>query len=118
VCYRSHVVWEVLLHADAAGELGKLPAREQAAVDTALVKLREIGPGLGYPHTSHVQGADRIRELRPRQGRCPWRAFYRDVEGLIVVAAIGPEASVDGRGFDRAVLLAAERLAEIEGDDE
>jgi hypothetical protein len=64
----------VLLHADAAAELNKLPAREKAAVDTALVKLREIGLRLGYPHTSHVQGSDQIRELRPRQGRCPWRA--------------------------------------------
>ncbi|MDT5028220.1 MAG: hypothetical protein QOE61_4646 [Micromonosporaceae bacterium] len=85
----------------------------------SLEKLREIGPGLGYPHTSHVQESDRIRELRPRQGRCPWRAFYRDVDGVIVVAAVGPEASVDHRGFDRAVRSAAERLAEIEeGDDD
>lgn len=113
------MAWEVLLHAEAVAELGKLPAREKAAVDTALQKLREIGPGLGYPHTSHVQESDRIRELRPRQGRCPWRAFYRDVDGVIVVAAVGPEASVDNRGFDRAVRWATERLAEIEeGDDD
>jgi mRNA-degrading endonuclease RelE of RelBE toxin-antitoxin system len=49
------VVWEVLLHAEAVAELSKLPAREKAAVHTALEKLRKIGPGLGYPHTSHVR---------------------------------------------------------------
>jgi hypothetical protein len=113
------VVWEVLVHAEAVAELSKLPAREKAAVDTAFEKLREIGPRLGFPHTSHVQESDRIRELRPRQGRCPWRAFYRDVGGVIVVAAVGPEASVDHRGFERAVRSAAARLAEIEeGDDD
>ena len=85
-------------------------------MDTAMSKLREIGPNLGFPHTSNVQAAENLRELRPRQGRSPWRAFYREVEGDLVVAAIGPEASVDQRGFRRAVGLATSRLDVLEED--
>ena len=60
------------------------------------------------------QGADRLRELRPRAGRSPWRAFYRRVGGDVVIAAIGPEANVDPRAFRQAVRAAEDRLAELE----
>ena len=112
------MVWDVVVTPDAEVELLKLPSRERRAVDTALVKLREIGPQLGFPHTSAVVGADRLREIRPRQGRCPWRAFYRQVGSVLVIAAVGPEAQVDHREFQRAVAAAEVRLAEIEDEEE
>ena len=34
------------------------------------------GAGIGSAHSSQVKGSS-LRELRPRQGRSPWRAFYR-----------------------------------------
>jgi hypothetical protein len=108
------VAWEVLLHPDAATELSKVPARERVAVDTALDKLRAIGPTLGHPHTSKIKSADKLRELRPRQGRSPWRVFYRQVGHVLVVGAVGPEAEVDPRGFQRAVSSAEQRLDEVE----
>jgi hypothetical protein len=111
------VTWTVLLHPEAVGELSKLPTREKAAVDTAMDKLQALGPGLGFPHSSNVQGADNVRELRPRQGRSPWRAFYRPIASLFVVAAIGPEAEQDSRGFHKAVRLAEQRLDELEDDE-
>jgi hypothetical protein len=40
--------------------------------------------------------------------------MYGRVGEVFVVAAVGPEAKVDPRGFDRAVGRALERLAEIE----
>jgi len=43
-------------------------------------------------------------------GRSLWHAFYRRVGTIIVIAAIGPEAQVDPRGFDRAVTNAVQRL--------
>ena len=82
----------------------------------AVEKLRVHGPVLPYPHSSDVRGADRLRELRPRSGRSPWRAFYRRIGDLFVVGAIAPEANVDRRGFARAVSAAEQRLAEIEED--
>jgi len=108
------VDWTVLIHPDAEVELSKVPAREKVAIDTALDKLRVIGPSLGFPHTSAVKRARGLRELRPRQGRSPWRAFYRQIGQVLVVGAVGPEASVDPRGFARAVKAAEERLDEVE----
>jgi hypothetical protein len=82
----------------------------------AVEKLTVFGPALPFPHSSAIQGAERLRELRPRSGRSPWRGFYRRLGDLLIVAAIGPEAGVDKRGFDRAVAAAITRLAELEED--
>lgn len=78
---------------------------------SAVQKLQVVGDRLAFPHSSNIRGADRIRELRRRAGRSPTRGFYRRVDNLLVVAAIGPEALVDKRGFARSVSAAEERLA-------
>lgn len=81
------------------------------ALDNALLKLRDLGEILGYPHSSQVQGTT-LRELRPRRGNSPWRAFYRRLaDGTIIVAAIGPEAMHNRRRFDCTVDTALARLA-------
>ena len=108
---------KVVFHPDAEAELGDLPTREKVAVDNVVEKLKALGTQLGYPHCSAVQGAEKLRELRPRSGRSPWRAFYRRVSDVIVIASIGPEAKVDRKGFDAAVRKAERRLAELEEEE-
>lgn len=108
-------MWDVRYLPEAEAELDKLPSREQAAVRHADAKLKALGPALPFPHSSDVREATDLRELRPRGGRSPWRAFYREVEGSFVVASIGPEAQQDKRGFRRAVQNAMERLEDLEG---
>jgi hypothetical protein len=108
------VAWRVLIHPEAEIELSKITARERAAIDAALDKLRAIGPALGFPHTSDVRIARDLRELRPRQGRSPWRVFYRQAGSVLVVGAIGPEANADSKGFTRAVRSAEQRLDDLE----
>jgi len=100
---------EVELHPDAASELLALPPAEQTARLNAIAKLEAIGPTLGFPHTSQVQGAE-VRELRARAGRSPWRAFYRQVGQVLRIGAIGPEAAVKPRLFQAAIKRAVERL--------
>ncbi|MBA2277797.1 MAG: type II toxin-antitoxin system RelE/ParE family toxin [Chloroflexia bacterium] len=78
----------------------------------AIEKLELLGDQLGYPHSSNVRGTS-LRELRPRAGRSPWRAFYQRVGDRIVLAAIGPEALHDPRGFRRAIGTALARLDSI-----
>jgi phage-related protein len=105
---------EVLLHSGAEDELvvlRRLSVQEHAAMLTALARLKSIGLDLRFPHTSQVKGT-KLRELRPRAGRSPWRAFYRRVGDVLVVGAIGPEAEHDRRGFQRAIDLAAQRIGE------
>ena len=99
----------------AEDERNALVSREKAALINAEAKLAMFGPALPYPHSSAVRGADRLRELRPRGGRSPWRALYRQVGDEFVVAAVGPEAEVDPRGFAAACRRAEARLAEMEG---
>jgi hypothetical protein len=53
-----------------------------------------------------------LRELRPRAGRS-LRALYGRVDDTFVVVAVGPEAQVDHRGFERVVRDGAQRLAEV-----
>lgn len=91
-----------------------MPKAERVALINADAKLGVYGPLLCYPHTSAVRGAEKLRELRPRAGRSAWRALYRQVGDVFVVAAVGPEAQSDPRGFDRAVRRSLERLANVE----
>lgn len=103
---------------EAREEWDALPVDERDAVQHAADKLEAMGDLLSFPHQSAVKGAENLRELRPRGGRSPWRAFYRRVgRGIFVIAAVGPEAQANPRGFQRAVRVATERLAALQGDD-
>jgi hypothetical protein len=108
------VSWSVVLHPEAEIERAKLPARERLALDNAVLKLQAVGPNLGSPHSSDVRAANGLRELRPRAGRSPYRGFYRRIGDVFVLAAVGPEAEVDRRGFERAAKAAEQRLDAIE----
>jgi len=104
---------EVLVHPAAAEEYRGLPEREQDAMDNAIEKLSALGEQLRYPHSSAVRSAAGLRELRPRAGRSPWRAFYPHIGDVIVIGAFGPEANADPRSFQTAVKRATDRLAEF-----
>jgi len=107
-------VWLVVYVPDAERERETLPANERQALYNAVAKLQAIGPTLGYPHSSAVQGTAGLRELRPRGGRSPWRGLYRQVGERFVIAAIAPEAQHDPRRFKRACAAASRRLEELE----
>jgi len=107
-------MWEVVYHPAAETEYHSLLAADGNAVDNAVKKLETYGPVLPYPHQSAVRGSKSLRELRPRGGRSRVRPLYQRHGDTFVIAAIGPEAQLDARGFDRAVRLATSRLSEIE----
>src|SRR5437870_999214 len=105
---------EILLHPLAHSELARVPMGERRAIANAIDKLRR--PVHSWPTRTRARCRGQ-RELRPRAGRSPWRAFYQRAGALLVVAAIGPEAQVDPRGFRRAVEDALARMTEF-GDSE
>lgn len=109
-------MWTVLYLPEAERERALLPPAERAALINADRKLQALGPQLPYPHSSAVKGADRLRELRPRGGRSPWRALYRQLGDAFVVAAVAPEAQVDSRKFDAGCRVAERRLSQVEED--
>jgi hypothetical protein len=98
---------------EAEDELAQLPPREQAAMLNVVEKLQVFGTQLPPPHSSAVK-ATKLRELRPRSGRSPWRAFYRRVGDILLIGAIGPEAKHDPRGFTRATDVAEQRIRRFE----
>ena len=83
-----------------------------APFDEAQDRLRQAQGERTFSVSSAVKGADGLRELRPRAGRSPWRAFYRYVGDVMVIGACGPEAGADPRAFQAAVQRATDRLAE------
>lgn len=96
---------------EAEEELLGVPAKERQAIVSAVEKLKSQGDQLSAPHSSSVKGVrGTLRELRPRGGRSPWRAFYRRIGNEMVIGSIGPEAEADRRGFRRAAAVALERL--------
>ena len=103
----------VLFVPEAEVELMTLSVEERSALLNAVAKLESLGALLPFPHQSAVKGVHALRELRPRGGRSPWRAFYRQMGDRFVVAAIGPEAQVNPRDFDRAVRAAISRLESV-----
>ena len=84
--------------AAAVGEREALVPKEKAALINAEAKLAALGPSLPYPHSSAVHGE------------------YRQIGREFIVAAVGPEAQADGRGFAAACRRAEARLAEIEDE--
>jgi hypothetical protein len=108
------MAWTCRHLAEAIAERQTLVPKEKAALINADAKLEALGPRLPYPHSSPVAGADRLHDLRPRGGRSPWRALYRQVGDELVVAAIAPEAEVDPSGFVAACRRAEARLVKLE----
>ncbi len=108
---------DVRYHPEAEAELEALPVREKVAMLSAVEKLEALGDQLPFPHSSDVRDAVKLRELRPRAGRSPWRAFYRRISRSMVIGAIGPEADSNRPGFNRAVKNAETRLNQIEEDE-
>ena len=112
--------YEVRWHPEADAERdASWPPGEKVAMFHSVEKLEAVGPRLGHPHSSAVQGekGGGLRELRPRAGRSRWRPIYRQVTAqAFVILAVGPEAGIDQAGFDAAVGRAAKRLAEFEVD--
>lgn len=109
-------MWDVRFTDEARQELNQraVTRQEKAAILNAVAKLRALGLQLPFPHQGNVESAQSIRELRPRQGNSPWRAFYCRVGDTFVIASIGPEADVDAHGFARAVDAAQQRCGAID----
>ncbi len=104
---------EVRYHPQAESELAELPVGERVAMANAVEKLESLGLRLPFPHQSAVVGVSNLRELRPRSGDSPWRAFYRRIQDVFVIAGIGPDAKVDRKAFNAAVKTALQRLEEV-----
>ncbi|MEZ5080189.1 MAG: type II toxin-antitoxin system RelE/ParE family toxin [Thermoleophilia bacterium] len=85
---------------DAVRELHQVrDKRLRSAIFTAVDKLRILGPKTIEPHSKKIQGANKLRELRPRGGQCTVRPLYvQRNEREYVILAIAPEAVENSSG--------------------
>jgi hypothetical protein len=81
-----------------------LGAAEQEAVDNVVEKLELMGFRLGFPHSSDIKdSSEPIRELRPKGGASPLRAFYAFDPGRDAILLLGGDKSGDPRFYARIV---------------
>lgn len=74
--------------------------------------LAEEGIGLGYPHSSALQGSRyALRELRPKRGRSPLRVVYAFDPRRDSVLIIGGDKGGDPSFYER-IIGRAERIWE------
>ena len=106
---KALIVW----HPKAVVELEtQVPDKQtRKRVHSAVDILVQSGGKGAFPLQSAVKDGDGLRELRCGSGRIPWRPIFGQVDGtqLFVIWAFGPEAQVDGPGFDAAVQRAKDR---------
>ena len=93
-----------------------MPPSERIAMRRVIELLEREGDALAFPYTGHIEGVERLRELRSRAGHSPWRAFYRRIGAAMWVGAFGSHG--DAVGFARAIRDAEERLARVERGEE
>jgi hypothetical protein len=86
------------------GYSGYQGASEYSLISPPRTGFRWIGP------------QSRLETVRWPPSCPPSRVLYWRVGEVFVVAAVGPEAQSDPRGFERAVRRALQRLADLEED--
>ncbi len=84
-----------------------LDAGDRKALDLVVGLLRSQGVGLGSPYSSAIKGAKvALRELRPRRGASPLRAFYAFAPRRNVLLLIGGDKAGDNRFYTRMIARA------------
>lgn len=97
-----------------------LDKRGQVQVDARVRLLEQLGPQLGFPHSSGVSSSRhaRMRELRIQYGGRPLRVFYCFDSRRVAVLLVGADKTGNDRFYEEMVPIADrlydEHLAELE----
>ncbi len=101
---------EVIVTDEFKAWFGELSEDDDEAVSIVIGLLEERGVGLGYPHSSAIEGSKiALRELRAQSGGRPLRVFYKFDPKRRAVLLIAGDKTGDKRFYERMIPL-AERL--------
>lgn len=106
--YSSHMTWDIE-YTDEFGEWwASLSAGEQEALDASVRLLEAREPGLGYPHSSGINGSrhNHMRELRTQQGGKPLRTLCAFDPRRSAILLIGGDKSGHDRWYDIYIPIA------------
>uniref|UniRef100_UPI004056CC98 type II toxin-antitoxin system RelE/ParE family toxin n=1 Tax=Candidatus Electrothrix sp. TaxID=2170559 RepID=UPI004056CC98 len=100
--------WEVE-YTDEFGEWwDSLSEEEQISIDASVRLLEQMGPTLGYPHSSKINGSrhSHMRELRSQHDGRPLRTLYAFDPRRTAILLIGGDKTGDDRWYETYVPIA------------
>lgn len=95
------MVWEVE-YTDEFGDWWEgLSADEQESVAASVSLLEQLGPQLGFPHSSGINGSkhSHMRELRTQHAGAPYRTLYAFDPRRSALLLIGGDKTGDDRWY-------------------
>lgn len=102
------MAWEVEFTAEFGSWWEALAERQQDDVAHSVGLLAELGPGLGFPHSSGVRGSrhGNMRELRAQSAGKPLRTLYAFDPLRTAILLLGGDKTGDGRWYEKFVPVA------------
>jgi hypothetical protein len=81
---------------------------EQESIDASVRLLEEMGPNLGFPHCSGINGSkhSHMRELRVQHGGRPYRILYAFDPRRAAIMLLGGDKTGDKRWYEVQVPIA------------
>jgi hypothetical protein len=118
------VAWEVEFTEEFRNWWNTLGEDQQDDVAYSVGLLMELGPALGFPHSSKINGSRHggMRELRTQSGGRPLRTLYAFDPLRTAILLVGGDKTGDERWFEHYVPLADQiydkHLTELRGEGE
>ncbi len=100
--------WEVEFTDEFGRWWESLTDEQQDDVAHSVQLLAELGPALGFPHSSKIHGSQfpQMRELRTQSAGRPLRTLYAFDPSRTAVLLVGGDKTGDNRWYERFVPLA------------
>lgn len=100
--------WEVEYTDEFEGWWHSLSEGEQDAATAYISLLEQLGPNLGFPHSSGITGSKHghMRELRVQYQGEPYRILYAFDPRRAAILLIGGNKTGDSRWYDKFIPLA------------
>ena len=117
------VAWEVEFTDEFNRWWGSLTENQQDDVAYSVGLLTELGPALGFPHSSKIMGSRHsgMRELRTQSSGRPLRTLYAFDPLRVAILLVGGDKTGADRWYETFVALADciydEHLRELRKED-
>ena len=100
--------WEVEYTDEFGGWWNSLNEAEQDTVGAQGLLLEQLGPHLGFPHSSGIAGSkhSHLRELRVQHKGEPYRVLYAFDPRRMALLLVGGKKTGDDRWYDTFIPLA------------
>jgi hypothetical protein len=117
--YDMAMEWEVEYTDEFEQWWSQLSEDEQISVAASVTLLEQLGPHLGFPHSSGINGSkfSHMRELRTQHDGRPFRTLYAFDPRRHAILLIGGDKTGDKRWYEEQIPIAdrlyAEHLKEL-----